>query len=112
MPRMAAAAVSRIGRNRCSVATMTAFHGCRPAAISVSIWSIRITELRITMPISETTPRIATKPMGARDKQCSGDADEGQRCGGKHKEQPLKALQLYHEDCDHEQYHEWEHRED
>ena len=35
-----------------------------------------------------------------------------QRCGGKHKEQPLKALQLHHEDRDHEQDHEREDRED
>ena len=47
----------------------------------------------------------------ARDKQRGGDTDESQRCGGKHKEQPLKALQLHHEDRDHDQDHEREDRE-
>ena len=37
MPRMAAAAVSRIGRKRWLVASTTAFHGSRPRAFSRSI---------------------------------------------------------------------------
>jgi hypothetical protein len=63
------------------------------------------------MPISETTPRIARTPSGARDKQRGGDTDESQRCGGEHQEQPLEALQLHHEDREHDQDHEREDRE-
>jgi hypothetical protein len=33
-----------------------------PAALSFSIWSIRMTELRAIMPVSANTPRMATKP--------------------------------------------------
>ena len=46
-------------------AVTTASHGCMPAALSFSIWSIRMTELRAIMPVSASTPRMATKPSGA-----------------------------------------------
>ena len=64
MPREAAAAVSTIGRVRCVVASITASQGCKPLAMSISIWSIRITELRMIIPLSAMMPRIATKPIG------------------------------------------------
>ncbi|MNL17964.1 hypothetical protein D3C87_1390870 [compost metagenome] len=64
MPRLAAAAVSRIGRRRCSVASSTASHCEEPSATNASIWVTRITELRMMMPISARMPRIATKPIG------------------------------------------------
>ena len=49
-PSTAAAAVSTIGRKRRTVASMIASHGVWPAAMSWSIWSTRITELRMMMP--------------------------------------------------------------
>jgi len=61
----AAAAVSMIGRMRCSVASTTASQTGRPSSFSCSIFTIKITELRIKMPIKASTPRIATKPRGA-----------------------------------------------
>ena len=64
MPSEAAAAVSTIGRKRFVVASTTASQGCRPLAISMSIWSIRITELRMIIPLKAMIPRIATKPIG------------------------------------------------
>ena len=36
-----------------------------PPLFSCSIWSIRMTEFRAIMPLSASTPRIATKPSGA-----------------------------------------------
>ena len=83
-----------------------------PCAISVSIWSIRITELRITMPTSETMPRMATNPIGAPEsKQRRGNTDQRQWRGREHKEQTLEALQLHHQDGDHDEQHEREHGE-
>ncbi|MNG06826.1 hypothetical protein D3C84_900950 [compost metagenome] len=64
MPMLAAAAVNRIGRRRCSVASTTASQGDEPCATKASIWVTRITELRMMMPISARMPRIATKPIG------------------------------------------------
>jgi hypothetical protein len=46
------------------VASITAFHLSRPAAMFVSIWSMRMTEFRMIMPLSAMMPRIATKPNG------------------------------------------------
>jgi phospholipid transport system substrate-binding protein len=51
IPSEAAAAVSTIGRMRFVVASITASQGCKPLAMSISIWSIRITELRMIMPL-------------------------------------------------------------
>ena len=48
-----------------AVASTTASHAGRPAFLRSSICTIKITELRIRMPISASTPRIATKPRGA-----------------------------------------------
>jgi len=64
MPREAAAAVSTIGRMRCVVASITASQGCKPLAMSMSIWSIRITEFLMIIPLRAMIPRIATKPIG------------------------------------------------
>src|SRR6516165_7965242 len=64
MPSEAAAAVSTIGRSRWVVASITASQGCSPLARSMSIWSTRITELRMIMPLSAMMPRIATNPIG------------------------------------------------
>jgi len=60
-----AAAVSTTGRVRCTAASSTAFQGSRPSAISACTWSTRITALRMIIPHSAVTPRIATKPSGA-----------------------------------------------
>ena len=60
----AAAAVSTIGRKRRTVAPITASHGAAPAAMSWSIWSTRITELRMMIPDSAIVPSIATNPNG------------------------------------------------
>ena len=60
----AARAVSTIGRNRRTVASIIACHGASPAALSCSIWSTRITELRMIIPDKAMVPSIATKPNG------------------------------------------------
>ena len=63
----AAAAVSTMGRKRRTVASRIACHSGWPAAMSCSIWSTRITELRMIMPASAMTPSSATKPKGWRN---------------------------------------------
>src|SRR4249919_1603578 len=65
MASTVAAAVRTTGRARCTAASTTALQRSRPAAISARIWSTRITALRMIMPDSAMTPRIATKPSGA-----------------------------------------------
>ncbi len=60
----AAAAVSTIGRRRRTADSTIASQAGTPAARSLSIWSIRITELRWIIPISAITPSSATKPNG------------------------------------------------
>ena len=65
MARMAAAAVSTTGRARRTLASTTAVQRAAPAAMSWSIWSTRITALRMIMPPSAITPSSATKPKGA-----------------------------------------------
>src|SRR3954469_3596904 len=64
MARIAASAVSTTGRARRTVASTIASLRVRPAATSVSIWSTRITALRMIMPASAIRPNSATKPNG------------------------------------------------
>ena len=64
MAKIAVPAVRRIGRARRTVASITASHLVWPAAMSWSIWSTRITELRMIMPASAITPSSETKPNG------------------------------------------------
>jgi len=64
MASAAAAAVSTMGRQRRTAESMMASHGAEPSLMSCSIWSTRITELRMIMPNSAMTPRLATKPSG------------------------------------------------
>ena len=64
MPRMAASAVSTTGRARRTVASMMARWRAWPAAMSWSIWSTRMTVLRMIMPASAIMPSSATKPNG------------------------------------------------
>ena len=64
MARMAAAAVRMIGRKRRTVEPTMACQLGMPAFSSWSIWSIRITELRMIMPDSAIVPSMATKPKG------------------------------------------------
>jgi hypothetical protein len=47
----------------------------------------------------------------ARYQQRRSNADDGERSSGDHEEEPLKTLQLQHEDRDHEEQHERENRE-
>ena len=79
----AAAAVSTIGRKRRTVApTIGVPAARRPAAMSCSIWSTRMTELRMMMPDSAIVPSIATKPNGMPNtSSAGGDADQPQRRG-------------------------------
>ena len=63
--RMAAAAVSRIGRARRTVASTIAAAGGLPALMSCSIWSTSMTLLRMMIPASAINPSVATKPNGA-----------------------------------------------
>ena len=60
----AASAVNTIGRKRRTVASIIACHGLSPAAMSCSIWSTRITELRMIIPDNAMVPSMATKPNG------------------------------------------------
>ena len=65
------------------------------------------------MPISEMTPRMATNPIGAPDSSSAAATPmSASGRGGEHKEQPLEALQLHHQDRDHDEQHEREDRED
>ena len=80
MPRIAAAAVSMIGRNLWVVASITAFQGSTPCARSCSIWWTRITELRMIMPASAMMPSVAMKPIGVFVvSSAAGDPDEAER---------------------------------
>src|ERR1700730_15453958 len=97
MPRIAAEAVSKIGRNRCAVASTTASQGCRPCAFSSSTWWMRITELRAIMPVRASTPSSATKPHGlVRKEQSPDDPNQAQRGHAEHQEQAVEALELDH----------------
>ena len=61
----AAAAVSTIGRKRRTVAPTTASHGACPAAMSWSIWSTRMIELRMMMPGERDRPEHARRSRTA-----------------------------------------------
>ena len=63
--KMAAAAVSRMGRARRTVASTMASVMVAPSARSWSIWLTRMTEFRMMMPASAMKPSMATKPKGA-----------------------------------------------
>ena len=67
MASTAAAAVSTIGRKRRTADSRMAVHTGCPAAMSCSIWSTRITELRMIIPASAITPSSATNPNGCRN---------------------------------------------
>jgi len=64
MARIAASAVSTTGRARRTVASTMASLRAKPWATSVSIWSTRITALRMIIPASAINPSSATKPNG------------------------------------------------
>jgi len=72
MPRIAAAAVSTIGRKRRTLACTTASQPGRPRAISTSIWSIRMTAFLTIIPIKANTPKRATNPSGFPDSSSAG----------------------------------------
>ena len=63
--RIAVAAVSTTGRARRTADSITASHAGTPFAVSCSIWSIRITEFRMSIPASAITPSRALNPNGA-----------------------------------------------
>jgi hypothetical protein len=67
MARIAAAAVSTMGRKRRTVDSTIASQSARPRSRSASICTTRITELRMIIPKSAITPSIATKPKGMRN---------------------------------------------
>ena len=58
-------AVSTTGRARRTVASTIASRRLRPCETSVSIWSTRMTALRMIMPAKAIRPSNATKPNGA-----------------------------------------------
>jgi hypothetical protein len=64
MARIAASAVSTTGRARRTVASTIASRRECPCSTSVSIWSTRITALRMIMPASAINPKSATNPNG------------------------------------------------
>ena len=67
MAKMAASAVSTTGRARRTVESMIAARRVLPAATSCSIWSTRMTVLRMIMPPSAINPSSVTKPNGMPD---------------------------------------------
>ena len=92
---------------RCSVASTTASQAARPSARSSSICTMRMTELRIRMPISASTPRIATKPSGAPlGSSAATTPISAERRHRDHQEQPVEALQLDHQDRRHDEQHQ------
>ena len=64
MARIAASAVNTTGRARRTVASTIASLRVSPCDTSVSIWSTKITALRMIMPASAIRPSSATKPNG------------------------------------------------
>ena len=84
-----------------------------PSLRNCSICMIRITELRIRMPISASTPRIATKPSGAPlGSSAATTPISAERRHRDHQEQPLEALQLHHQDRRHHEQHQRHHGRD
>ena len=84
-----------------------------PPAGSSSICTTRITELRIRMPTSASTPRMATKPKGVPARQHRRHhADQPERGDRHDQEQPREALQLDHQDRRHDEQHQRDHRGD
>ena len=63
--RMAVAAVRITGRARRTADSITASQAVIPPAMSCSIWSIRMTEFRMSIPASAITPSNALNPNGA-----------------------------------------------
>ena len=64
MPKIAAIAVSMIGRKRSVAELIIASRGSWPSALWISIWSNKIMELRMIIPERAIIPRIAIKPNG------------------------------------------------
>ena len=64
MPKIAAIAVSMIGRKRSVAELIIASSGFCPSALWISIWSNKIMELRMIIPERAMIPRIAIKPNG------------------------------------------------
>ena len=64
MPKIAARAVSMIGRKRSVAELIIASRGFWPSALWISIWSNKIMELRIIIPDRAMIPSMAIKPNG------------------------------------------------
>ena len=64
MPKIAAIAVSMIGRKRSVAELIIASRGSWPSVLWISIWSNKIMELRMIIPERAMIPRIAIKPSG------------------------------------------------
>ena len=113
MPRMAAAAVSRIGRRRCRWRSITASQAGLPCGEGSSICTTRITELRMMMPISADDAQDGDEPHRLpREQQRRDHADQAERRHAHHQEEPLEALQLHHQHGDHQEQHQRHHGED
>ena len=71
--------------------------------MSMSIWSIRITELRMIIPLNAMMPRMATKPIGVPvGNKAATTPIKPERRDADHQKQLLKALQLDHQDDQHQ----------
>ena len=96
--RIAASAVSEIGRRRRTADSTIASHSEQPRARSLSICAIRITELRRIMPNSAITPEHRDEAeRHAEDAEDRRDADESERTGGEHQRGLLHVAQLHHQ---------------
>jgi hypothetical protein len=84
----------------------TASQAGRPSALSCSICTIKMTELRIRIPINANTPRMATNPSGVPlgSKATTTPTNASERRNGADQKQP--ALQLDHQNCRHDEKHQ------
>ena len=89
------------------LAAITASQAGMPCARSISICSIRMTALRAIMPNSARMPRMATKPSGRLKRRSANDhADHAHRHHAQDQDQAREALQLDHQEGEHQEQHQ------
>jgi len=92
-------------------ASMIACQRSIPSLSFAWICAISTTEFRMIMPVSAKTPSIATNRRLVREQQRQRDADESQWCGEHDDRELLHALQLDHQDEQHQMNINRDHRQ-
>src|SRR5262249_32534286 len=105
MARMAANAVRITGRARLTVASTIASPRVNPCFTSDSIWSTRITALRMVMPQCDQTEQCDKAERLAGKVQAQRGSDDPKWCCEENQHQPGHALKLNHQEREHRGNH-------